>query len=159
MAFPPSDAAPAWETTRLRPADHTRCIESDLTTEIATLVIEDDFGRIKDADHRLIIGIIARETWSIHPDDPLGSSLGQCHWISKSGRDDLTLRTETFCETWSNTRLFFPKAWLEACENDVLIYVLHVHHEVQKAQPTANHSKSVLLRERNRFVCVCPIRD
>ncbi len=34
-------------------------------------VIEDDFGKVKDADHGLIAGSVARERWTIHPDDPL----------------------------------------------------------------------------------------
>ncbi len=57
-----------------------------------TLVIEDDFGKREDLDHGLIGGTVARERWSIHPDDPL-SARGWCHWTDERERGDWRLRT------------------------------------------------------------------
>lgn len=129
--FPPPDADPPWATKELRSGSHVRKAETDLTTGHVSLVIEDDFGKVEDAEHGLISGTIARERWSIHPDDPL-SAHGSCHWTSESGRGALLLRTETFSEMWADTSTFFLKARLEAYENDVLIYARDVREEVPR---------------------------
>ncbi len=130
-AFPAPEAETPWQTHALRASSNSRRIETDLKTGIVSLIIEDDFGKVEDADHGLISGTIARETWSIHPDDPL-SARGTCHWTNEGGRSDLNLRTETFSEMWSDTNSFFLKARLEAYENDVLIYERDVYEEVPR---------------------------
>jgi hypothetical protein len=119
--FPPPEAAAPWETEELRPEAHVRRQEVDMVTGITTLVIEDDFGKIRDSDHGLINGSIARERWSIHPDDPL-SAHGACHWTDELQRDDIALRTETKCEMWSDETHFHLTATLEAFENETRIY-------------------------------------
>ncbi len=120
-AFPPPDAAPAWQTEELRPENHVRRQETDMTTGIVSLVIEDDFGKLRDRDHGLISGSIARELWSIHPDDPL-SARGTCHWTDEMQRDDIILRTEATCEMWSDATTFYLRARIEAYENGRLIF-------------------------------------
>ena len=79
------------------------------------------FGKVKDGAHGGIAGSIARERWTIHPDDPL-SAMGVCHWSDEIERDDIRLRTETKCTMWSDATTFHLSATLEAYENDVLIY-------------------------------------
>lgn len=118
--FPPPDAEAAWQTDELRHAAHVRRQETDLTTGEVHLVIEDDFGKVRDAGHGLIAGSVAHERWSIHPDDPL-SARGVCHWTGELERDDIRLRTETTCEMWSDNTRFHLTARLEAYENDILI--------------------------------------
>lgn len=118
--FPPPDAAAPWEAEEIRPASHVRRQETDLTTGMVHLVIKDDFGKQRDSDHGLISGSIAREKWSIHPDDPL-SARGSCHWTTELERDKILLRTETHCEMWSDTSHFHLLARLQAYENDVLV--------------------------------------
>ena len=120
-AFPPPDAETPWQTRELRPEAHVRRIEEDQVTGRVTLVIEDDFGKVEDCDHKLINGTVAREWWSIHPDDPL-SARGKCHWTEELGRGDWQIRTETFCEMWSDASTFHLTARLEAWEGDTLIY-------------------------------------
>lgn len=120
-SFPAPDAAPPWQTEQLRPEAHTRRQEIDMTTGTTTLVIEDDFGKLRDLDHGLIHGAVARERWSIHPDDPL-SARGACHWSDELERDGITLRTETTCEMWSDLRYFHLRARVEAYENGTRIY-------------------------------------
>lgn len=120
-SFPPPDAAPPWQTETLRDETHVRRQETDMVTGEVSLVIEDDFGKVRDLDHGLINGAVARERWSIHPDDPL-SARGTCHWTDELERDDIRLRTEATCEMWSDATHFHLSARMEAYENDTLIF-------------------------------------
>ena len=119
--FPPPDAEAEWETETLREASHIRRTEIDQTTGTVTLVIEDDFGERRDLDHGLISGGVARERWSIHPDDPL-SAHGWCHWTEEMERDGIRLRTETSCEMTSDATHFHLSARLQAFENDETVH-------------------------------------
>ena len=92
-----------------------------MVTGNVSLVIEDDFGKVKDADHGLINGSVARERWTINPDDPL-SATGLCHWTEELERDGIKLRTETHSKMWSDATAFYLTARLEAYENGTLIY-------------------------------------
>ncbi|WP_147114653.1 CocE/NonD family hydrolase [Tateyamaria sp. syn59] len=125
--FSPPDAAPPWETEELRPENHIRRQETDMATGVTSLIIEDDFGKVRDLDHGLIAGSIARERWDIHPDDPL-SARGTCHWTDELSRDDIHLRTEARCAIWSDATHFHLTASIEAFENDVRVY----HRTVQE---------------------------
>ena len=124
--FEPPTSAEPWKTEELRPENHIRRTETDRVTGAVTLVIEDDFGKRRDADHGLVGGTIARERWTIHPDDPL-SARGWCHWTDERERGDIRLRTETTCEMTSDATHFHLTARIEAYENDRLIY----HRDVQ----------------------------
>ncbi len=120
-SFEPPQADEPWQTRTLRASANSRRIDTDLNTGEVHLRIEDDFGKVQDADHGLISGGTARECWTIHPDDP-GSAFGRCHWTEEMERDDIALRTETYSEMWSDATTFFLKARLEAWENGKLIY-------------------------------------
>ncbi|WP_187431529.1 CocE/NonD family hydrolase [Roseobacter fucihabitans] len=120
-SFPPPTAAPPWQNETLREANSKRSREVDMVTGISRLIIEDDFGKLKDAEHGLISGSIAREEWSIHPDDPL-SARGTCHWSDELEREGVRLRTEARCAMWSDATHFHLSARMEAYENDVLIF-------------------------------------
>ena len=119
--FAPPTSAEPWQTETLRPDNHIRRQETDMVSGVMTLVIEDDFGKVRDADHGLIAGSVARERWSIHPDDPL-SATGTCHWTEELERDGICLRTETHSRMWADESTFHLSARLEAYENDKLIY-------------------------------------
>ncbi|MEX0280631.1 MAG: CocE/NonD family hydrolase [Arenibacterium sp.] len=119
--FPPPDSDTPWQTETLREARNSRRVETDLKTGAVHLIIEDDFGKLRDSDHGLISGSIAREKWSIHPDDPLCAS-GSCHWSDELEREDIRLRTEARCEMWSDQSNFYLRAKIEAFENDMLVY-------------------------------------
>jgi len=129
--FPPPDAEAPWQTETIREENHIRRAETDLVTGEVHLVIEDDFGKVRDADHGLIAGSKARERWSIHPDDPL-SARGWCHWTEEMERGDIRLRTETSCEMWSDAGTFYLKARLEAYENDRLVHERDVKDEIKR---------------------------
>jgi putative CocE/NonD family hydrolase len=129
--FPPPESDTPWQVEELRPESHVRRQETDLTTGRVDLVIEDDFGKIRDADHGLISGEVARERWSIHPDDPL-SARGFCHWTTEQQRDDIALRTETTCEMWSDRTHFHLRARLEAYENDSLALARDIEDSISR---------------------------
>jgi hypothetical protein len=129
VTFPPPEAADPWETTTIREDTNSRRQETDLNTGIVHLHIVDDFGKVRDADHGLINGSIAREHWQIHPNDPL-SAKGTCHWTDELERDDIQLRTEARCEMWSDKDTFYLSAKIEAFENDQLIYQRDLNDEI-----------------------------
>lgn len=129
--FEPPTAAEPWETTEIRPQNHIRRREVDMVTGHVDLIIEDDFGKLRDADHGLINGTFARERWRIHPDDPL-SAQGRCHWTSELEREDVRLRTETTCEMTSDAAYFYLTARLEAYENDDQIYARDVTERIAR---------------------------
>jgi uncharacterized protein len=123
-------AAPLKEET-LRPAAHVRRSETDHQTGTVALVIEDDFGKSRNGDHGLIAGSIARERWTIHPDDPL-SARGWTHWTQELERDGIRLRTEAVQEMWCDSSHFYLTGRIEAWQDDVLIYERNVEDEVRR---------------------------
>ena len=132
-SFPPPDAADPWQTEEIRPEAHVRRQETDMVTGTVSLVIEDDFGKVRDLDHGLVSGSIARERWSIHPDDP-HSAFGTCHWTDELERDNIYLRTEASCEMWSDANSFYLRARLEAFENDTLVFEKELRDEIPRNQ-------------------------
>ncbi|MCX7559059.1 CocE/NonD family hydrolase [Sulfitobacter sp. F26204] len=131
--FEPPTAADPWETIEIRPENHVRRQETDLVTGIVTLIIEDDFGKVRDADHGLINGSIARERWSIHPDDPC-SARGECHWTDEIERDGIRLRTEARCAMTCDATHFHLKARIVAFENDKPVYERDVIDSIERDQ-------------------------
>lgn len=129
VVFAPPEAADPWQTETIREGANSRKQETDLNTGIVHLSIEDDFGKVRDADHGLINGSIAREHWQIHPDDPL-SARGTCHWTDEVERDNIKLRTEARCEMWSDREHFYLTAKIEAFENEQLIYERSVSDKI-----------------------------
>ena len=131
FAFAPPEAADPWQTETIREGANSRKQETDLNTGIVHLRIEDDFGKVRDADHGLINGSIAREHWQIHPDDPL-SARGTCHWSDEVERDDIKLRTEARCEMWSDHDHFYLTENIEAFENGQLVFERNVSDKVPR---------------------------
>ena len=129
--FEPPTGAEPWQADTLRPETHVRRREVDMQTGVVSLVIEDDFGKVRDSDHGLISGSIARERWDIHPDDPL-SARGTCHWTDEMERDDIKLRTETHSQMWSDATHFHLTARLEAYEDNTLIYERDISDSVKR---------------------------
>ena len=129
--FSPPDSALPLETEELRPETHIRRQETDLVSGVVSLVIEDDFGKSRDLGHGLVTGSIARERWSIHPDDPL-SAHGQCHWTDEMERDDIRLRTEARCEMTSDATHFHLRAHLQAFENDVEVFSKEIEDSIPR---------------------------
>ena len=76
---------------------------------------------------------VARERWSIHPDDPL-SARGKLHWSDELGRGAWSVRTETYSEMWSDAETFFLIARVEAYEGGTLIYERDIEDEIPRDQ-------------------------
>lgn len=129
--FSPPEAADPWKTETIREGSNSRRQETDLNSGIVHLHIEDDFGKVRDAEHGLINGSVAREHWQIHPDDPL-SAKGTCHWTDELERGDIKLRTEARCEMWSDHDTFYLTARIEAFENDHLVFERDISENIPR---------------------------
>ncbi|MDE3238778.1 MAG: CocE/NonD family hydrolase [Paracoccaceae bacterium] len=129
--FPQAEAAPALRERAIRPPAHVRRTEVDQRTGIVSLVIEDDFGMAENLDHGLITGSVAREVWTIHPDDPL-SARGVCHWTQEMIRDGVHLRTEARCEMWSDRNSFYLNAEMEAFDGAQRVLHRHVQDGIAR---------------------------
>ena len=127
--FETPEADEPWQIETIREGSNIRKTVTDWATGIVTLEIIDDFGKVKDSDHGLINGSIAREWWSIHPDDPL-SAKGRSHWSDELEREGITLRTETTSEMTSDATHFHLTARLEAFENGDLIFEKDVQRSI-----------------------------
>jgi hypothetical protein len=121
ISFEAPEAAQPWSIESLRPVSTKRNVDHDQTTGTVTLTILDDNGEVRDLDHGLSSGSIAREKWSIHPNDPL-SARGETHWTQTLSRDDWSVRTETFSQIWADPEFFHVTARVEAYEAGRLIF-------------------------------------
>ncbi len=121
VQFARAETAAPWATKTLREATNSRVTRIDQATGETTLEIHDDFGEIEDLEHGLINGSVAREWWSILPDDPL-SARGRTHWTDYNRRGDWSVRTQTKSSMWSDADNFHLEARIEAYEGDVLIF-------------------------------------
>jgi len=130
-AFPPPDADTPWQVETLRPATNSRSVKRDLKTGYVTTEIIDDFGQVRDADHGLITGSIAREWYSIHPDEPL-SARAKAHWTQTLDRDGWSVRTETYCEMWSDADTFYITATLDAYDENELCFSKEFNETVRR---------------------------
>jgi len=119
--FPPPDAEEPWDIKQIRVPDNQRQVTTDMKSGITTLEIIDDFGAVEDQQHGMVSGSVAREWWSVHPDDPL-SARGKTHWTEERSRGDWVTRTEAFAEMTSDAENFYLTARMEAYENDTLIF-------------------------------------
>ncbi|MER8499710.1 CocE/NonD family hydrolase [Mesorhizobium sp. M1142] len=121
VTFPAPEGATPWATETLRPANSERHVDRDEKTGLITLSIVDDFGEVRDLEHGLTHGSIARETWAIHPDNPLSAS-GKTHWTQTLSRNEWSMRTETFAEMRSDAQSFMVSARIEAYEGEKLVF-------------------------------------
>ncbi len=129
--FPAPEMDPAWHVEQIRPAANSRRIDRDLKSGVVTTEIIDDFGSVRDLNHGLISGSVAREWWSIHPDDPL-SAHSKIHWTQENARELWSVRTETYSEMWSDKENFYLKARLEAYESDDLVFAKDLEHTIPR---------------------------
>ena len=119
--FPSPETELPWQTELIRPASNSRKAIKDMKTGITKIEIVDDFGSVRDLHHGLVSGSIAREWWSIHPDDPL-SAEAATHWSTENSRGEWSVRTETYAKMTSDKEKFFLEARLEAYEGDKLVF-------------------------------------
>jgi putative CocE/NonD family hydrolase len=129
--FEPPEAETPWQVETLRESSNSRKTTTDWTTGTVTLEIIDDFGKLRDSDHGLINGSIAREWWTIHPDDSL-SATGRTHWTDELERDGIKLRTEAISEMSADASHFHLKGSIRAYENDTLIFEKDINDSISR---------------------------
>lgn len=120
-SFAEPEGATPWQIETLRESSNSRTVARDEATGSVSLHIVDDFGEIRDMDHALVIGEIARELWSIDPKNPL-SAYGETHWTQTLSRNDWAIRTEAFTAMRSDGQNFHLTGRIEAYEGEKLIF-------------------------------------
>ncbi|MEL7543923.1 MAG: CocE/NonD family hydrolase [Pseudomonadota bacterium] len=121
VTFPPPRSAPPQRLAITREAAHKRRTITDQASGEVTIEIEDDFGLFEDLDTGIVSEEIARETQTIHPDDPLCASMNT-HWTQVRSRDDWQTRTETRTTMHADAENFYIRASVEAFEGDKKIH-------------------------------------
>jgi putative CocE/NonD family hydrolase len=119
--FEPPEAAAPWATQQLRPSASTRRIERDVATGTVVLIVENDFGEVRDKDHGLLNGSRSREIWSISPNDPLSATV-DIEWEQTGGRDDWAWRTLARTTMRCTAGNFLLNSSLEAWESDEKVF-------------------------------------
>lgn len=130
-AFAQPEAASPWQVETLRKSANSRKVERDPQTGLVRLAIVDDFGEIRDRDHGLVSGGVAREVWSIDPNDPL-TAHGGTHWTSTLSRNEWSLRTETFTTMSSDAETFRLTGRVEAYEGDTLVFARDFEEKIPR---------------------------
>ncbi len=120
-AFEPPTTAEPWRIEHLRESTNRREIITDMASGTVTVAIEDDFGEQLDLDHGLANGSIAREKWTIDPNDPL-SARGETHWTQTLAREKWSVRTETFSVMHADADSFYMTGRIEAYEGDEMLF-------------------------------------
>ena len=118
--FAPAEAASAVKLLEIDPPTHRRELTIDQHTGVQRLSIVDDFGRSTIAEHGMTTWACGRETYDIHPDDPL-SARQQCHWSEERSRGDWKVRTETYSAMTASKTHWHVTGRLEAYEGEVKI--------------------------------------
>ncbi len=132
--FEEPEGAPAWQAENLRAASYSRKTHTDPESGAVITEIFSDAGKNRDSDHGLVSGSWMKESWSIHPDDPL-SAKGSAEWEQTGGREGQMWRTHAEAEITSDAENFLHKAVLRAWENDALIF----EREYAQKQPRNSH--------------------
>ncbi|QPC85547.1 CocE/NonD family hydrolase [Mesorhizobium sp. NBSH29] len=129
--FPDPEGATPWQTETLREGSNTRKVGHNSVTGRVLLEIVDDFGEIRDCDHGLVNGSIARESWSIDPSNPL-SAEGETHWSQTLSRSEWSVRTETFTKMRSNAETFHLTGRILAYEGEKLVFERNFEESVAR---------------------------
>jgi len=116
-AFTPPVGAPPTPIATLREPCHRRTFERDFGSGETRVHVLDDFGERRLESHGLATGAVARETYSIHPDDPL-SARADIAWTTTMGRGEWRVRTETHTVLVADRERFHIRARLEAFEGE-----------------------------------------
>ncbi|MFP6740969.1 MAG: CocE/NonD family hydrolase [Alphaproteobacteria bacterium] len=119
--FEEAEGAPPLNTEEIRPASKSRTVEWDVASGRQVLRTVNDFGEQRITEHGLVGGEIARETFTIDPDDPLSARM-ETHWTETFGRGDWSLRIETRTTLTADLEAFFIQSEIEAFEGDERIY-------------------------------------
>lgn len=118
--FSDPEGATPWDTETLRPADARRRVERDADGTVR-VIVENDFGALRDRAHGLENDSRMAEIWSIHPDSPL-SARADIEWHQAGGRGEWRWRSVVTSRMESDADSFTLTARLEAFEGDICIF-------------------------------------
>jgi hypothetical protein len=76
-------------------------------------------------------GSVAREWWTIHPENPLSAS-GRTHWTYENSRAAWSVRTETYTSVISDAEYFHLPVRLEVYENGSLIFKKEISENIKR---------------------------
>jgi hypothetical protein len=128
---PPATASPA-ERPELRPPRSARHLVQDVGQGEVRMEILDDFGAAQILPHGLEVGMVAREIWTLRPDDPL-SAAGATHWTMTMGRGDWRVRTETRASLTGDAHHFHVDGSVEAFEGQAASERLVLRRQFKKS--------------------------
>jgi putative CocE/NonD family hydrolase len=120
-SFEEPEGAPPLDAEVLREPAHRRVVEQDQASGGVALHIVDDFGETRNRNHGLATGQVARETYRIHPDDPLCASV-EIHWTETLSRGDWSVRNETYSTMTADRERFHVTGRIEAYEADAKVF-------------------------------------
>ncbi|MGB0752237.1 MAG: CocE/NonD family hydrolase C-terminal non-catalytic domain-containing protein, partial [Gammaproteobacteria bacterium] len=119
--FGPATSAEPLRETMIRSGSNERVASYDMATNTHTVEILADFGERRIDTLGLVTGSIARETFSVVPEDP-NSARAKTHWTETVARDGWRTRTETFTSQTSDANNFYLTARVEAYEDESLVF-------------------------------------
>ena len=114
-------AAPPLALTEVRASSNTRTVTTDAATGLVSLAIVDDFGKFTNPATGLTTGSTGRETWTIHPADPLSASAAT-HWTEELEREGWIISTQTWSTMRATGDEFILTARIEAYENGERVF-------------------------------------
>jgi len=115
--FAPAQAAAPVKLIEVDKPFHKRELATDQRTGVQRLSIVDDFGRSTIAEHGMTTWSCGRETYTIHPDDPL-SARADFHWSEERSRSAWKVRTETVSSMTATKTHWHVTGTLEAFEGE-----------------------------------------
>ncbi|MEM7170077.1 MAG: CocE/NonD family hydrolase [Pseudomonadota bacterium] len=113
--FEDAECAPPLVQEVHRPVSNRRWSEFDWASGESRLLIKDDFGLATTKSHGLTYGGHVKETYSIHPEDPL-CARAECNWLMTLARGEWSVRIESSARQWSDQDNFFLEATVTAYE-------------------------------------------
>jgi putative CocE/NonD family hydrolase len=131
VSFPEPEGAAPRQVETLRDSSNSRVVERDPSTGETTLSMVDDFGEVREINHGLATGSVARELWTIDPADPL-SAAGETHWTQTLSRNEWSVRTETFTKMRSDAQNFHLTGRILAYEGDELVFERNFEESVAR---------------------------
>ena len=129
--FAPAEAAAPVDIVQVDPPFNQREVSIDQRTGQQRLKIVDDFGRSTIVEHGMTSWSCGRETYTIHPDDPL-SARAECHWSEERSRGDWKVRTETWSAMTASETHWHVTGRLEAFEGDQKILTREWDQKVKR---------------------------
>jgi hypothetical protein len=116
---PPEISGPAAVTTA-RKETYSKTVEDDLATGLRTIRLKTDFGAWRIDDRGIEGSAVSRDTFSIHPDDPLSARLvSEYEWSFRSGPADTSGLART--EIMADARDFHLSWCIEVREGDRVV--------------------------------------